>query len=504
MDKLKPILVYKFWILLGLGVLLASAGWFMGTGTMAETIEQRKSTLTALKVAPGSNSPNVHWIADIKSVSDVQAERVVEAGAKLWQVQEDRMEWPQDIQPAMDLLSVGDEIPVVALDLYRSNFEVQKDRLHEIVDPFNKYTGEGEVVFPRELIPLNRPEDWNNFLPTSKEVWDLQEDYWLLKSLLESVRDFNDAFGGNSLRKVRLKQIVALDLFGGGVATGAGGGGPEGGPPEADYGRGRPPEDAYGRPGSEGGLSNFGSRAQSGSRSGADFDAVEEFRQGGSAFGPGADARYTSNAEDVPFKTRGFYLKVIMDHRYVPEFLIELTENPYPVKVVRVHQVDHNGSVYAGTSQQNRGRFSRPSLDSEIGNFQSAFAEPFLADVAIAGDLTIYRQPEPSEEQPAAESEATPEAESPETGEQPQPVSPDQPSETEAPETEPEPGTPVDAPASNSADGEPSPLGLPNATPQASDEKPLADPDLPEPEGQPAAEQPASEESDDAEDLNLQ
>ncbi|QDT37268.1 hypothetical protein [Stratiformator vulcanicus] len=399
MDKLKPILAYKFWILLGLGLIVMTAGWFMGTGTLAETIDSRRSTLEAITVKPGSGTPSNDWIGGIDEVAAVQSARLQEAGGNLWKVQEDQMTWPQDIEAAMRGIPVGGEIPVAALDLYRTNFEVEKNRLHETVNPFNPITGQGEVIFGRSLIPLNAPTEWNQFLPTSGQVWALQEDYWLIRSLLESIRDFNNSFGGNSLRKVRLKRIVALELHGGGegsaLPSAAEGGSMEAPPTESFVPEEYQDDSPFGGAG----------RGTRDNRSAGpvDFDPAEEFRGTGSAAGAGADGRYVTNAPDVPFKTRGFYLKVIVDHRYVPELLIELTENPYPVKIVRVHQQDHNGSVYAkNTQSQSRfGGRGNTLGTGAAGNQASAFAEPFLADVTIAGDLTIYRQPEQTEADPA-------------------------------------------------------------------------------------------------------
>src|SRR5690606_9411754 len=46
--------------------------------------------------------------------------------------------------------------------------------------------------------------------------------------------------------------------------------------------------------------------------------------------------------ESTPYKTRAFKMSVIIDHRQLPEFLVELTNSPFPVRVLRVHFMQLN------------------------------------------------------------------------------------------------------------------------------------------------------------------
>ena len=43
MDKLKPLIVHKFWIILFIALLLPVIGWSMATGSLAKEIEERKT-----------------------------------------------------------------------------------------------------------------------------------------------------------------------------------------------------------------------------------------------------------------------------------------------------------------------------------------------------------------------------------------------------------------------------------------------------------------------------
>lgn len=168
--------------------------------------------------------------------------------------------------------------------------------------------------------------------------------------------------------------------------------------------------------------------------------------------------RYVDDDKDMPFKTRGFYLQVVMEIRHVPELIVELTNSPYPVRVVRVQQadvmmddVDTSGGGFSRSpmgrsrlpggmgeagqaSTRGRGmgssrgplgnrassgagrgplgaakggdsfRTGPGSSAQDTGDFeavaQSALSDPDLCTVAIAGLMTIYRPVEAKETTP--------------------------------------------------------------------------------------------------------
>ena len=64
MDKLKPILAQKFWILFSVGLILPIVGYFMTKGGLATEIETRRSKLktTFDGIPQGIDSPNEQWI----------------------------------------------------------------------------------------------------------------------------------------------------------------------------------------------------------------------------------------------------------------------------------------------------------------------------------------------------------------------------------------------------------------------------------------------------------
>jgi hypothetical protein len=190
-------------------------------------------------------------------------------------------------------------------------------------------------------------------------------------------------------------------------------------------------------------------------------DASADAGMGGGLGGgmglPGAPAkrRYVDDDEAVPYKTRGFYLSVVMDHKRLPELLVELTHSPWPVQITRVQYVRlHNddttgqglgggmlaggygmganpygggfggsGSGYASEPAYTETAADTAGYGSSFGGSGGGYGEggagvtvsandpvllnPDLAHVAISGLMTLYRPP--------GEAAASSEAGTPET-----------------------------------------------------------------------------------------
>ncbi|MCA9113685.1 MAG: hypothetical protein KDA79_01270, partial [Planctomycetaceae bacterium] len=154
--------------------------------------------------------------------------------------------------------------------------------------------------------------------------------------------------------------------------------------------------------------------------------------------GKKAGKRYVDDDENLPFRTRGFYLHVVIDHRRLPEFIANLSNMPWPTTILRVQQQSTNstdgsasvmdlngvGGPEAGGSFGRPSSFGRPGrtggrpgpsagaplggpMDpgfaggagegsaSEIARrkLEGAMADPYLTDVVIAGLMTIYKPP---------------------------------------------------------------------------------------------------------------
>ena len=207
----------------------------------------------------------------------------------------------------------------------------------------------------------------------------------------------------------------------------------------------------FGGGGSGGGAGGGGSTAAA-----ADFDVKEEFGDGGGGGGQGAMAmssmqtgaggsgatatgpkRYIDEDPSLPFKTRGFYMTLIMDHRKIPNLIAELSaseKSAWPIEIVRVqyvrlHEDDADGrgtgggynpsttgsemtsgSGAAGSGDNTFGATAAPTFSIEgnagggaggatsqgqtaIAALKNAVQDPNMARVAICGIISLYREP---------------------------------------------------------------------------------------------------------------
>lgn len=508
MDKLKPIITHRFWILFGLALILPFVGYWMATSKLAAEITERWDTLDKAHagIPTGAGSPNDSWITAVQQYNQKRAARNKQAHRLLWNRQTELCYWPEDIRADMEqcayrgAIESGEAVTRVP-NLYREDYETEVRRVWHLAEPLDPYTMTGKLEFPLEMMPRVPISEWQNRAPTFQEIWDAQEDLWLLTDLFQAISRVNA--GANSIADAHVRKIEDIRLFGAERGTGAAGASPGGmmsGGMPSDVAM--DPMMGMGMGGLPGDMVMGGGSGMGGARSvSADFNLSEEFSNvqfgsgggrggagpmgmdmamgggfGGSMMMPemggpadmgamgemgGGTAtpqvrRYVDNDEGQPYRTRGFYMKVVVDHRRVPDLLVELTNSRWPVEIIRVHQVSRGagtsttgamGGAYdlamgAGDAAAYDPAYSAgyaddmaggaiaydPSMampsgmeplgmgsSSMMGNSmgglgsarlrglaQAAMADPNLATVVVAGLMTLYNEPEPEAAEAAA------------------------------------------------------------------------------------------------------
>ena len=472
MDKLKPVLAQKFWIFFGLVLIMPVAGYFMTKGDLAAQIDERwkKLNTTFTDIPAGTDSPNESWSKGLNDLNSQQELLNGQANDALWKAQAAKMRWPREIAAAMQQCEYfkslspergGGQVPFK----YRLNYTREIRRLWEIVDPLDDAknlrdsNARRKVVFAMSELQQVNPAKWEVFAPEFEELWACQEDIWLQTELLSAVARVNANY--QSQLDAPIKQLGKTTLFGGTTVKGDAAAGPAtGGPSMADGGIG----------------SMMGAPRKTETATSVDIPLAEEFimslDQGGGAAAPGFGGgfggdggspgkdlggggptaaksdvkRYLDDDDKLPFKLRGFYIKLVMDHRKVPELLAELMNSPFPVEIIRVHQTWYSdagaggaaggGGPMAGLSgasgpPKGFGTFgaseglapptssgddpstattgtSGPRPGISIAASQAAMSDPNLASVAILGVWTLYRPPviDPTKPAPASAPDA--------------------------------------------------------------------------------------------------
>lgn len=389
MDKLKPILAQKFWILFGLVLILPAVGYFMTKGELAAEIESRWKTLddTFKGIPTGQDSPNEQWANEAKAINQQRKLQNSVANKALWEAQKQRMRWPDGIAAAMQKAEYFK--PLAAEQgannvryKFQQNYPNELRRLWEIVDPYEDGKNlrdsnvRRKVTFAMDDLHQVIQSRWLDFPPEFDEIWACQEDIWLQTELLNAIARVN----ANALTQADapIKVIGKILLFGGAKSTGDVTSGPgSGGMPGAGVDPGMVPGGGF-MPGMGAGVGGGSGGARRQEAIPADINIAEEFTisadptvaagggagaGGGTATfgaigvdasaassGPGTGAgspgggtkpdvkRYIDDVEGQPFKRRGFSFKVVMDHMKVPDLLAELSNSPYPVEIIRVQQ----------------------------------------------------------------------------------------------------------------------------------------------------------------------
>lgn len=510
MKYLQVLLDNKYWIMFVAVLLLPIIGWWPATGALnADIATQNDKIKAAFQAIPNSSlHPNAQWKASVDQLNATAESLNKDAEQFLWNRQEQLMVWPKIIRPFVPAEFRG-SFPTDARAAYKREYVDEVEKVWKAADPFDEETGEGTIMLDQKSIPSRL---WGNLPPSSEDMWDEQEDLWLLEALLKAIKKTNaDA---TNITDATVRQIGTIQLAGGegdypdaeDIASSDGGGysSEYDGGYDGEYdGGGGGYQDAGGQGASYGG--NVG------------FDVTEEFgvEQG----------RYIDYTEDAPFRRRGFYIEVLMDVRQIPKLLTNLSDCPWTVSIKRYQWVKSNGtalSVTAGNTgsggpggsyseggggyaenynsqysdqyesqygnesnyPQGGGRSGLPNAQGLAPGFQetqsgaqlaaSAVKGAFLAQVAICGEMVLYNplDYDPEAIEAAAEAEAQSDQANPDLV-QPEPATQTEnadPAEatSEAANTEAAPATPeMTEEAGTPTEPVPADPATPPATPEA-------------------------------------
>lgn len=393
MDKLQPLIKHRYWICFGFATIFAIVGWFMASGALAEAIDARSKLVQGSfdEAKQGASNPNQKWVEEAKKKNEIDALAYKNAATSLRERQKNARQWPALIQEEMQGIAYQDQIKnQLTREKWAANYADEIEGLLEIVKPYRK--GEGLVVVDSNRITHKPYNSWLTRAPTSPEIWDAQEDIWLLRSLLTSIASVNgeaDRIGESAVREIYRLTLRGGDrnatpaaaggggdmggmgamgglegaagMMGGGLAGGAGGAGAGASYPGKEF-EGSAGSDilaeefgADASAGAAGGGMGFGkgSMGSMGSMMGA-MSGMSEMSTMGAAPGgaeggaaPAEEKRYVDAIEDS-YKTRGFLLDVRVRDDKLPELLAALTDSDFPVEIVRVEVTTQGGAAAAG------------------------------------------------------------------------------------------------------------------------------------------------------------
>ncbi len=343
MDKLKPLIEHHFWILFFVVLLLPVIGWWP---TASELSQQTESKISAINKAfsdvPAGSQANDSWSKNLNKIAERAEAQNHEQRLFLWERQWKMMTWPNTMLKEHLPQQYRDVINLTSRNVYKGDYDLQVEKVWLAADPFDAETGKGTVLLDLGAIPR---ATFNNLTPTSEELWDAQEDLWLLENLMKSIREANQ--GTTLVTDSVVRSLDLIELVGGPGnypdAEPSSSGGSDSDVGTLGFGGDNEEEMAgmegpYSGGGSGGGDGGFGAGRGKVSAGSVSFDPADEF---GEELG-----RYIDFEEGAIYRKRGFYLEAIIDHERLPELLVALTNSSWPVTITRVQmaKVDSSGS----------------------------------------------------------------------------------------------------------------------------------------------------------------
>ena len=399
MEKLQPVIKQIFWILFGLALLLVLIGWWSAKGDLSTQIDARKSAVNKAFTDAQQNVssvPNSKWWDGAQAKNNEHRKDFGDSAKGLRQEQLSARTYPAGIRDELNKLKYGSKIEKKTLReqfarLYRKYFYEQI----KVIKPF--INGEGLVDVGSARVTQEDPNRWRTVRPTSPEIWNAQEDIWLLRSLLDSIAAVNE--GADRIDKAPIRALLMLQLRGGDpdapIGGSAGGGGFGGGGGEgyedeqmrgmsgfgggggSGGGSGGASEvwrsyegsmdgdlltEEFGSSGDSGGGMSGGGMSSGGMSSGG-MDGYEDEDGGGDSSGGDSGKRYVDDGE--LYRSRAFQLEVKILQQEIPSLLAELTNSSFPVEIVRVDA--SFGGAPSGAGSQLGGGYEGGAEDSYEG-----------------------------------------------------------------------------------------------------------------------------------------
>ena len=201
MEQLKIAWVYRFWIAVGIVLVLPIVGYFVNTRTLAASAQRRKTDLeatkTRLKSLSDQKNPNRQWADETTRRKDDLNAEVGGAWEELYKRQVQYMQWPTPQFKAVfehpEAKTKGAPVDVL-LDYQANFFRPQLDDLLDSVKPVSRFPKDGLVRLDEETFYKQFEPGWSgSSTPASvSEILVAQEDVWILRALFAIVRRANE------------------------------------------------------------------------------------------------------------------------------------------------------------------------------------------------------------------------------------------------------------------------------------------------------------------------
>jgi hypothetical protein len=460
MDQIRTGLAWlkrqHFWVLSVLIVLIGIVCWKSASGTIATKYdENQKKITTEFQSLATLRSDPFHPNKTIKDKQIAETNKLIAEVAKLWQQLYDRqrekvLEWPPvlrtDFVEYMDKLRFGEEIPQPFRERYQNYVHNHFPKLPEKVSarpiPEGSTGAGGGLGFTRgmersglEMNAAGQAAEDDDYIcvwleedqalvrkdlefrqtPSALRIWWTQENLWVYHTLLDAIKNTNEAVGATRQSNAAVRTIISLQV----------------GKRAAPFSR--TPNRIYKlataevadaesteltEPVAEGegmeGRFDVGDSEGSGPMSAAQEMAMlfskrylGEDGKPISTGGGGVDGEPVDSSSAAPFDATIFgkeykrlpvRMVLEMDQRQLPKLISECAIRPLQVEVqeVRINPPDlMEGSGLPGFSGGFGMGGDGGSVFTDVTGLQEFAAQPNIAKVVIQGVIYIFTEPDP-------------------------------------------------------------------------------------------------------------
>ncbi|MCH2200678.1 MAG: hypothetical protein MK102_01800 [Fuerstiella sp.] len=216
MEKLQPVIKQIFWVCTGFVIVMAVSGWWIAIGSLEEQISDGRGKLQQNETnsKSGKDTPNSIFTAGARAINEGHQRDFQNAERHLHSRQILYRTYPEKL--ADELPAFGSNIPETALrNEYRKVYEEHFAEQLQVLNPFIVQDNKGLIAVEVDEITHEDPERWRYVPPTATQIWNAQEDLWLLRSLFESIAAVNRKAGANRLGKAPVRHLMSLELRGG-------------------------------------------------------------------------------------------------------------------------------------------------------------------------------------------------------------------------------------------------------------------------------------------------
>lgn len=225
MDQLKTFIrqciLYRFWIAVGVSMLLPIIGYFVGSSAYTTATTKRegeiKKSLTDVSKFDGT-PPNADYKKLVDEKKEVLTNDVTATQRKLYDRQEPLLQWPEVVEGKFrswgrkwpENTDLG-QVQAVIRD-YTVAYPEFVTKVYQTFKPWNPEDGTG-IVFAPDQTALIRPATFTIEAPPDLgKVWAEQERLWVLTALFDVIAKVNKDAGAKDWDSAWIKQIVDIDV----------------------------------------------------------------------------------------------------------------------------------------------------------------------------------------------------------------------------------------------------------------------------------------------------